>query len=99
MWNKCQICQFSTDKPKLELREPLDLVKAHEDGLASSELLGVFVSLHQVQWFTELKLWIAMTWMKEKLHRHALVNSSDNGCVNAAGREQVMERDKASVGK
>lgn len=68
-------------------------MKAHGDGFASSELLGVFVSLHQVQWFTELKLWIAMTWMNEKLHRHALGNSSDNGCVNAAGGEQVMERE------
>lgn len=34
-----------------------------------------------------------MTWMNEKLHRHALGNSSDNGCVNAAGEEQVMERE------
>lgn len=74
-------------------------MKAQEDGLASSELLRVFRSLHQVQWFTELKPWIAMTWMKEKLHRHALGTSSDNGCVDAAGGEQVMERDKASVGK
>lgn len=84
---------FPTEKPKLELREPLDLVKAHEDCLASWEPLGVFVSLHQVQWFTELKLWKAMTWMNEKLHGHALGNSSDNGCVKAAGGEQVMERE------
>lgn len=72
------------------------MVKAHEDGFASSELLGVFVSLHQVQWLTELKLWIAMTWMNEKPRRHALGNSSDNGCVNAASNG---EGDKAWVGK
>lgn len=43
--------------PKLQLREPLDLVKAHEDSEKLRRGETILVSLHQVQWLPELKLW------------------------------------------